>query len=156
MGNKGMQVELRMLGNFGIFFVIRGFFFKSSEIISECKTDWIQIRPMILSGLNRIQAFCKGIRTGETIYLFVNAHPIEFQYYWEKCKFQSNHVFTNAHGIEINCSTWRKCKFQSIYLFVNYHPTVIVCITWGQRSFNLLCLCLSHQQLRSYGDRTTA
>ena len=31
-----------------------------SGIPSECRTDWIQIRPDILSGLNWVQSVCKG------------------------------------------------------------------------------------------------
>ena len=31
-----------------------------SKIPSECQTDWIQIRPDILSGLIWVQSVCKG------------------------------------------------------------------------------------------------
>ena len=31
-----------------------------SAIPSECQTDWIQVRPDILSGLNWVQSVCKG------------------------------------------------------------------------------------------------
>ena len=31
-----------------------------SGIPSECQTDWIQIRPDVLSGLVRVDSVCKG------------------------------------------------------------------------------------------------
>ena len=51
-----------------MFFVICCFFFKinfQARTIRpgkppECKTDWIQIRPDVLSGLIRLQSVCKG------------------------------------------------------------------------------------------------
>ena len=54
------------LGNFSCFFVVCLVFVKSifsknsSGISSECQTDWIQIRPNILSGLIWVQSVCKG------------------------------------------------------------------------------------------------
>ena len=55
------------LGNFSCFFVVCWFFFKNqlfwkilSGIPYECQTDWIQIRPDVLSGLIWVQSVCKG------------------------------------------------------------------------------------------------
>ena len=53
-------------GNFSCFFVVCWFFqnqfFRKilSGIPSECQTDWIQIRPNILSGLIWVQSVCKS------------------------------------------------------------------------------------------------
>ena len=54
------------LGKFSCFFVAADFFQNPtfskilSELPSECLTDWIQIRPDVLSGLTWVQSVCKG------------------------------------------------------------------------------------------------
>ena len=42
-----------------IFFKINFFRKIISEILSECQTDWTQIRPDIISGLIWVQTVCK-------------------------------------------------------------------------------------------------
>ena len=59
------RLTLCMLDNFACFFVACDIFFNFlkkilSEILSECQTVWIQIRPDILSRLIWIQTVCKG------------------------------------------------------------------------------------------------
>ena len=62
-----MSLTLCPLGNFSCFIVVCLFFSKSTfsknsfkNIPSECRTEWIQIRPDILSGLIWVQYVCKG------------------------------------------------------------------------------------------------
>ena len=63
-----------MLFRLLIFFKIN-FFEKISEIPSECQTDWIQIRPDVLSGLIWVQAVCQSYQQttlGDKELMFMN------------------------------------------------------------------------------------
>ena len=78
--------EPSFLGIFSCFFVVSWFFSKStffrkilSGIPSECQTDWIQIRPDILSGLIGVQSLCKGYQQTTLLALFSHVLPLSHQ-----------------------------------------------------------------------------
>ena len=50
-----------------IYFQIQLFRKILSGIPSECQTDWIQIRPHILSGLIWVQSVCKGYEQAKLV-----------------------------------------------------------------------------------------
>ena len=61
-----MPLTLCPLGNFSCFLsfadILENQVFRKilSGIASECQTNWIQIRPYVLSGLIWVQSVCKG------------------------------------------------------------------------------------------------
>ena len=71
-------------------------FFKINFFVNffECQTDWIQIRPDVLSGLILVQTCCKscqqtilGNKELKVLVTRLNHSLVTFEYFLLKCKF---------------------------------------------------------------------